>query len=85
MHVDDLMITIANGKMIESVSAGLIKMYGDITRKDGPIVNYLGVVFDLTTTGIARVDYRLCRGHVEGGTTGGARTPGQLVRRKGRQ
>ena len=55
VHVDDQMITSANGKMIESVSAGLIKRYGDITRKDGPIVNYLGMVFDLTTKGVACV------------------------------
>ena len=27
VHVDDLMITSADGKMIESVSAGLIKRY----------------------------------------------------------
>ena len=71
------MITSANGKMIESVSAGLTKRYGDITRKDGPIVNYLGMVFDLTTTGVARVSMT---GYVEdmlreSGTIGGARTP----------
>ena len=77
VHVDDLMITSANGEMIESVSAGLIKRYGDITRKIGPIVNYLGMVFDFTTAGKARA---LMTGYVEdmlreSGTTGGARTP----------
>ena len=77
VHVDDLMITSAKGQMIESVSAGLIKRYGDITRKDGPIVNYLGTVFDLTTAGKARVSMT---GYVEdmlrgSGTAGGARTP----------
>ena len=71
------MITSANCKTIESVSAGLIERYGDITRKDGPLVNYLGMVFDLTTTGVARVSMT---GYVEemlreSGTTGGARTP----------
>ena len=77
LHVDDLMITSANGKMIESVLAGMIKRYGDITRKDGPIVNYLGMVFDLTTAGKTRVSMT---GYVEdmlreSARTGGARTP----------
>ena len=77
VHVDDLMITSANGEMIESVSADLIKRYGDITRKSGPIVNHLGMVFDLTTSGKARVSMT---GYVEdmlrkSGTIGGARAP----------
>ena len=77
VHVDDLMITSASSAMIESVANGLIKRYGGITRKDGPIVNYLGMVFDLTTAGVARVSMT---GYVEdmlkeSATTGGARTP----------
>ena len=55
VHVDDLMITSVDEGMIESLAAGLIKRYGDITRKNGPVVNYLGMVFDLTVTGVARV------------------------------
>ena len=77
VHVDDLMITSANGQMIESMSDGLIKRYGDIARKDCPIVNYLGMVFDLTTTGVARVSMT---GYVEdmlweSSMTKGSRTP----------
>ena len=77
VHVDDLMITSTNIAMIESVSTGLIKRYGDITRRDGPLVNYLGMVFDLTTAGVARVSMT---GYVEemlkeSGTKGSARTP----------
>ena len=77
VHVDDLMITSASSGMIEAVASGLIKRYGDITRKDGPVVNYLGMVFDLSLAGIARVSMT---GYVEdmlkeSGTTGGARTP----------
>ena len=34
---------------------GLIERYGDITRKNGPVVNYLGMVFDLTVHGVAKV------------------------------
>ena len=41
VHVDDLMITSTDSGMIESLAAGLMERYGDITRKDGPIVNYL--------------------------------------------
>ena len=77
VHVDDLFITSTNGEMIESLAAGLIKRYGDITRKNGPIVNYLGMVFDVTIAGVARVSMS---GYVEdmlkeSKTVGGARTP----------
>ena len=77
VHVDDLMITRTNIAMIESVSTGLIKRYRDITRRDGPLVNYFGMVLDLTTAGVARVSMT---GYVEetlkeSGTKGGARTP----------
>jgi hypothetical protein len=77
VHVDDLMVTSINSGMIESVANGLIKRYGDITRKDGPIVNYLGMVFDITTAGEARVSMT---GYVEdmlreSETIGGAKTP----------
>lgn len=77
VHVDDLMITSVDEGMIESLAAGLIKRYGDITRKNGPVVNYLGMVFDLTIAGVARVSMT---GYLEdmlkeSGTVGGARTP----------
>ena len=58
VHVDDLMVTSIDGIMIEAVATGLIKRYGDITRKDGPVVNYLGMVFDLSFTGVARVSMK---------------------------
>ena len=77
VHVDDLMITSTDSDMIESLSKGLNQRYGDITRNDGPIVNYLGMVFDLSLPGIAKVSMT---GYVEDmlkevGTTKGARTP----------
>ena len=77
VHVDDLMITSVNGAMIEAVATGLIERYGDIIRKDRPIVNYLGMVFNLSIAGVARVSMT---GDVEdmlkeGGTIGGVRTP----------
>ena len=77
VHVDDLMVTSIDGSMIEAVATGLIKRYGEITRKDGPIVNYLGMVFDLSFAGVARVSMT---GYVEdmlkeSGTMGVARSP----------
>ena len=55
VHVDDLLITSKNEEMIDSVCDGLKRKYGDVSRADGPIVNYLGMVFDLSTRGEARV------------------------------
>lgn len=77
VHVDDLMIMSIDEGMIEAFVTGLIKRYGDITRKNGPVVNYLGMIFDLSTAGTAKVS--MC-GYVEdmlkeSGTVGGARTP----------
>jgi hypothetical protein len=77
VHVDDLMITSTDSDMIESLAAGLVERYGDITRKNGPIVNYLGMVFDLSVRGVAKVTMT---GYVddmlkEVGTSKGARTP----------
>ena len=75
--MDDLFVTSVCKYMIEELATGLIKRYGDITRKDGPILNYLGMVFDLTTPGKAKVTMG---GYIddmlrERGTSGGARTP----------
>ena len=77
VHVDDLLITSIDADMIESLALGLKKRYGDITRKDGPIVSYLGMVFDLTMSRVAKVSMT---GYVEDmpkevGTSKGARTP----------
>ena len=60
VHVDDLIITSIDSDMIESLAAGLIERYGDITRKDGPTLNYIGMVFDLTVSGIAKVTMTGC-------------------------
>ena len=77
VHVDDLMISSTDTDMIDALAAGLEKRYGEITRKDGPVVNYLGMVFDLTMPGVAKVSMI---GYVddmlkEVGTVKGARTP----------
>ena len=77
VHVDDLMIISTDVDMIEALAVGLVNRYGDITRKDGPVVNYLRMVFDLTSQGVAKVSIT---GYLEDmlkvvGTTKGARTP----------
>ena len=77
IHVDDLLITSACRPMIVELAAGLTRRYGEITRKNGPVVNYLGIVFDLRTPGKAKVTMT---GFVdemlrECGITGRASTP----------
>ena len=76
-HVDDLLITSESNSMIDVLCAGLTRKYGDVTRKDGPIVNYLGIVFDLSRSGEARVTMK---GYVDdllsgSGIPGVARSP----------
>ena len=76
-HVDDLLITSQSKSMIESMCAGMSSKYGTVSRTDGPIVNYLGMVFDLSHAGEARVSMK---GYVEdlltgSGIPGVARSP----------
>jgi hypothetical protein len=77
VHVDDLFISSRSAGMIEHLCGGLKKRYGDITRKDGPVVSYLGMTFDLSSQGEARLTMR---GYVEevlnsSGVIGKAKTP----------
>ena len=58
LHVDDLLITSVNSEMIESLCAGLKNKYGDISRSDGPVVNYLGITFGMRHPGEARVSMK---------------------------
>lgn len=63
--------------MIESLAEGLRLRYGEISMTQGTTLNYLGMVFDLTQQGEARVSMK---GYVDSmleccSTTGGARTP----------
>ena len=55
VHVDDLIITSVRGDMIEDVCTHVRKRYGNITRCDGPVLNYLGMVFDLSKAGEVRM------------------------------
>ena len=77
VHVDDLLITSAESGMIDELSEGLRLRYGEITRTSGSVLNYLGMVLDLSQSGEARVSMK---GFVEdmllcSGVNGGARTP----------
>jgi hypothetical protein len=77
VHVDDLLITSVDESMIESLAEGLRFRYGEITKSNGTILNYLGMVLDFTHPGETRVTMK---GFVEdmlrsSGVTGGARTP----------
>ena len=55
VHVDDLIITCVDMGMIDSLCDGLESKYGEITRKDGPVLNYLGMVFNLSQRGEVRM------------------------------
>ena len=55
LHVDDLLITSASGQLIDELCEGLRLNYGAVTRSDGPVVNYLGMTFDVGVKGEARV------------------------------
>ena len=65
------------GGMIDALCNNLRRRYGIITRADGPVVNYLGMVFDLTVPGEVRMTMR---GYVEdtiayAGVPGTAKSP----------
>ena len=73
VHVDDLLIVSTDRTMI----ATLRTRYGEITKTGGTVLNYLGMVFDLTHPGEARVSMK---GYVDSvlecsTVTGGAKTP----------
>ena len=77
VHVDDLVISSIDKDMIWTLCDNLREKYGVITRADGSIVNYLGMVFDLSTSGEVRMTMR---GYVEdtiayAGVTGTAKSP----------
>ena len=77
VHVDDLIITCIDKEIITQLCDHLSARYGVITRTDGTILNYLGMVFDLTTVGEVKMTMQ---GFVEdtilcAGVKGLARTP----------
>jgi hypothetical protein len=77
VHVNDLFISSRSPSMIEHLCEGLKTRYGDITRKDGPVVSYLGMTFDLSCAGEARLTMH---GYVQevlksSGVIGTAKTP----------
>ena len=51
VHVDDLIITSMDADMIKKLKAFLKNRYGEITYTDGLVLNYLGMVFDLSVVG----------------------------------
>jgi hypothetical protein len=77
IHVDDLLITSVDKSMIDELTDGLRKRYGEITLKHGPQINYLGISIDFAHPGEARLTMA---GYVNeivttSGVTGTARTP----------
>ena len=55
IHVDDLLVTSTDQKALDSLATLLTRRYGEISRADGPSLGYLGMSFDLTVSGEARI------------------------------
>lgn len=55
VHVDDLFITSKSKELIAELTDGLRARYGEITLSHGPRINYLGIAFDFSCPGEARV------------------------------
>ena len=75
--MDDLIITSVSDEMIADLKMFMKDRYGEITSADGPILNYLGMVFDLSTSGEVKMTMQ---GYVEDtiaytGIMGHARSP----------
>jgi hypothetical protein len=78
VHIDDLLIMSKSKSMINELTDGLTKRYGEISLKHGPVINYLGMVLDFTHTRAAKV---MMSGYTDdllksSGIPGTARTPG---------
>ena len=72
LHVDDLLITSVSAPLIDELCEGLKMKYGEISRSDGPVVNYLGMTFDLRVKGEATVTMtRHIQNTLEGSETTG--------------
>ena len=55
VHLNDLFITSKSKVMISELTEGLKTRYGEITLAHGPLINYLGMAFDFSHIGEARV------------------------------
>jgi hypothetical protein len=58
VHVDDLLITSVDECMIERLSEGLRRRYGEITETNGTILNYLEMVLDFSHPDETRVSMK---------------------------
>ena len=77
IHVDDLLITCVSKEMIDELTRGLEKRYGEISLTHGTILDYLGMSLDFSTPGEAKLTMA---GYVNeilttSGITGRAATP----------
>ena len=55
VHVDDLLVTSTSEGMISELSDGMRTKYGEVKCVRGPVIGYLGMVFDVSRTGEATV------------------------------
>jgi hypothetical protein len=64
LHVDDLFMTSVSTSMIDELCEGLRAKYGDVSRSNGPVVNYLGMTFDMCVPGEAKVTMKGYAGRI---------------------
>jgi hypothetical protein len=77
LHVDDVLVTCQTQQTLDSVAEHLTRTYKEIRRTDGPVVGYLGMTFDMSRKGEARITMQ---GYVDDllagcGVDGAAKTP----------
>ena len=60
IHVDDLMITSVSQRLVDELENHLRNKYGDITVKDGKVLDYVGMTFDFSQEGSVRITMAHC-------------------------
>ena len=60
LHVDDILATSATQKNLDLFREYLTSVYPTVTHRQGRVVNYVGMTFDFTTDGEARVTMEHC-------------------------
>ena len=77
VHVDDLIMTSVSDEIIADLKVFMKDRYRETMSADGPVLNYLGMVFDLSTSGQVKITMQ---GYVEDtiaytGIVGHAKSP----------
>ena len=55
IHIDDLLITSESDRLVNKLESNLRAKYGDITVKDGKVIDHVGITFDCRPVGLVKV------------------------------